>query len=161
MVCLVSHKAFSQYHIMSKADSASMPTRASIRAKFRTYTHRTGRVFEMFPIGFTPKAGKPIVDRVYGIKARYREVDRNGMNTVVMDFYDSGNIMKVTVYGGKGGGYIYEAEYRDHVKKPYEIRTYSTDGKFYMVHKRTYDMYDGKTTVSTNYEYIPLDYWYE
>lgn len=161
MLSLVSQKAFSQYGSISKADSASLLTKTAIKAKFRIYKHRTGHVFEMFPIGFIPKANKPVYDRVLGIKARYREVDGNGMNTFIMDFYDSGNIMNVTVYGGKGSGSIYYAEYRDHAKKPYEIRTHSADGKFYVVHKQIYDISNGKTNITTQYQYVPLDYWYE
>ncbi|MFA4868094.1 MAG: hypothetical protein WC623_07845 [Pedobacter sp.] len=147
--------------IKRDSELASLPTKAAIKTKFRIYTHKTGHVFEWFPMGFTPKTGKAVIDRVFGHKARYREVDGNGMNTIVIDYYDSGNIMNVTVYGGKGGGSIYYARYRDHAKKPYEIQTYSADGKFYVVHKNTYDMYNNKTNVSTKYQYLPLDYWYE
>lgn len=144
-----------------KSELASLPTKAVINTKFRTYTHKTGNVFEWFPAGFIPKVGRPVIDRVFNRKARYREVGANGMNTLIIDYYNSGSIKNVTVYGGKGGGMIYYAEYRDHAKKPYEIRTHSADGKFYVVHKNTYDMYDDKTTVSTKYQYVPLEHWYE
>lgn len=138
---------------------ASLPTKAAVKAKFRTYTHRTGNVFEMFPVGFTPKTNKPVIDRVFGHKAMYREVDGNGMNTLKIEYYDSGSILNVTVY--KGGDMIYNAEYRDHTNKPYQILSKSADGKFELLHKRVFDAYDNKTTVTTQYQYLPLDYWYE
>lgn len=138
---------------------ASLPSKAAVKAKFRSYKHRLGYTFELFPAGFTPKANKPVVDRVFGRKARYREVDQNGGNTLIIEYYDSGNILNVTVYKGFEG--IYSAAYRDHATKPYEIRASSSDGKFYIVHQRIYDMYSNKTTVKTKYQYVPLDYWYE
>jgi len=144
-----------------KSEIASLPSKATIKTKFRTYTHKNGYVFEFFPVGFTPKMNKIVIDRVFGRKARYREVDVNGFNTFIIDFYDSGSIMNVTIYGGNGGNMIYYAEYRDYSKKPYEIRTYSADGKFYVVYKRIYDMYDDKIKITTKYQYVPLDYWYE
>lgn len=161
-------KSIKKYYILDsirvnkeKSELASLPTKAVINTKFRTYTHKTGHVFERFPSGFTPKPGKAVTERVFGRKARYREVDANGMNTLVIEFYDSGNIMNATVYGGKGSNMIYYAQYRDHTTKPYEVRTHSADGKFYVVHKRIYDMYDNKTTVTTKYQYVPMDYWYD
>ncbi|MDR2270903.1 MAG: hypothetical protein LBF27_08360 [Sphingobacterium sp.] len=138
---------------------ASLPSKTAVKAKFRSYKHRLGYTFELFPAGFTPKANKPVVDRVFGRKARYREVDPNGGNTLIIEYYDSGNILNVTVYKGYEG--IYSAAYRDHATKPYEIRATSSDGKFYIVHQRIYDMYNNKTTVKTKYQYVPLDYWYE
>lgn len=158
---IFSQKTFSQYGVISDSVKASLPTKAQIKTKFRPYTHRTGHVFEWFPAGFTPKANKPVIDRVFGRKARYSEFDANGILTMKIDFYDSGSILNVTVYGGKGGDMIYYSEYRDHANKPYEIRSKSVDGKFYVLHKRIYDMYDNKTNITTQYQYVPLDYWYD
>lgn len=142
---------------------ASLPSREAIKSKFKTYKHKTGYTLEMFPIGFTPKAGKPVTDYVTifsrKYKGRYREVDENGMNTFIIEYYDSGSILSVTVY--KGGNSIYTANYRDHAGKPYEIRSTSSDGKFYLIHKRIYNTSEDKTNVTTRYQYVPLDYWYD
>lgn len=151
--------AFSQYEL-TDAQRASIPTIATIKTKFKSYTYK-GKAYEWFPVGFTPKGGKPVIDRVFGIKARYREVDGNGINTMSMDFYDSSSIMNVTFYGGKSGDMIYYAEYRDHVNKPFRIQTYSADGKFDVIHKRVFDIYANKMNISTHYHYIPLDYYYQ
>ena len=147
--------------VNEKKELASLPTKEVIKTKFRNYTHKTGNVFEWFPVGFNPKGGNAVIDKVFNRKARYREVDGNGMNTFIIEYYNSGSLKNVTVYGGKGIRTIYYAEYRDKATKPYEIRTYSADGKFYVVHNRTYDMYDDKITLSTKYQYVPLEHWYE
>lgn len=146
-----------------ETEIASLPSKASLIAKFRTYKHRTGYNLEMFPVGFIPKAGKPVTDYVtiFGrkYKGRYREVNENGMNTFIIEYYDSGSILSVTVY--KGGNSIYTANYRDRAGKPYEIRSTSSDGKFYLVHKRIYNTSEDKTNLTTRYQYVPLDYWYD
>lgn len=142
-----------------KTEIASLPTKSAVKAKFRMYTHSTGNVFELFPVGFTPKPNKTVIDKVFGRKARYREVNSEGINTLVIDYYNSGNIMEVWVY--KGGDMIYNAQYRDHAKQAYEILSKSADFNYEVYHKRTYDISNGKTTIDTKYTYVPLEYKYQ
>lgn len=159
MLSLVSKKAFSQkyYGDITDEQRAKLPTKAFINTKFGTYKHRSGHTFYWFPIGYKPRQGKVVIDRVYGIKARYREVDVNsGNNILSIEYYDSGNISRVDFYGGNS--YMYHAEYNDHTLKPYIINAYSTDQKFSITHKRWYE--DEKLFTTTSYRHEPWDYYY-
>lgn len=46
------------------AEISQLPSKAEIKSKFKTYNHKTGYVFEMFPVGFTPKQNRSTYDKV-------------------------------------------------------------------------------------------------
>ncbi len=145
-----------------EAQIAQLPSTSAIKAKFRSYKHKTGHTFELFPVGFTPKPNKSTYDKVrmFGkvYTARYREYDANGINSLIIEFYDSGHILSVTVY--KGGGSIYSAEYRDGANRPYAVYTKTADGKYHITFKRIYDMYLDRTTETYRYYAAEADYYY-
>lgn len=142
---------------------ATLPSKAAVRAMFRNYRHKTGRIFEMFPVGFTPKPNKAYYDKVtiWGRTyiARYRETNAYGFNSVVFDFYDSGRIKEITVFNG--ADVIYTADYKDvATNKAYSIITQSADGKFSLTLERTYNIQTDKVEEIVSYEYVPLGYYY-
>lgn len=142
---------------------ASLPSKAVIKAKFRTYKHKNGYIFEMFPVGFTPKPNKASYDKVtYFNKtytASYREHNDYGINSLVIEFQYSGKISSVTVF--KGADPVYIANYRDQSNKPYEIWTKSADGKFQLRIQRSYNVMTDKIEQTISYQYLPLDYNYD
>lgn len=141
---------------------ANLPTKASINTKFRTYKHKTGHTFEMFPTNFTPKQNKATYDKIKIMgkvyTARYRE-HNDYVNSLVIEFFDSGKISEVTVFNGSET--IYSAKYKDGSNKPYEIRTKSADSKFELIIKRLYNFMTDKIEESITYYYKPLDHYFD
>jgi len=141
---------------------SKLPSKDAVRAKYRNYTHKTGHVFEMLPVGFTPANNAGVNDYVtiFGTKykARYRERDPSGqVNTLIIDFYDSGNAKEVTIYDQ--GEMIYNAKYADAASKPYEIRAYTKDRKYYSVLKREYNYDAGKVAETFEYQDDASGFW--
>lgn len=152
-----------EYKRKLEAEIATLPSKSAIKAKFRTYKHKTGHVFEMFPANFTPKQNKSTYDkvRVFGktYTARYREYNDYGINSLIIEFYDTGGISNVTV--SNGPDLMYFAKYRNGSNKPFEIMTKSADRKFHITFKRIYDIYEDKVNETFSYYYAPLDYYYD
>lgn len=146
-----------------ETEIASLPSKAVIRTKFRTYKHKTGHVFEMFPANFTPKPNKSSYDKVryFGktYTAQYCEHNDYGINSLVIEYRYSGKISTVTVFNGSDP--IYIANYSEGSDKPDQILTKSADGKFSLSIQRSYNFRTNKMEQTISYHYLPLDYYYD
>lgn len=172
LLCLGVQESFSQSNsdlfeaAQKRRDSiiAALPSKATVKAMFKPYRHKTGQVFDMFPVGFKPKQNKGFYDKVtiwhHTYTARYRETNAYGINSLVIEFYDSGRIRNVTVLDGTE--VIYTADYRDAIaNKPYSIITESADWKYSLHIQRPYNIATNKVEETISYHYLPLNYDYD